>query len=111
MVAAGDFSLPRAFRDQARLWSETEFKGYLDKITHNVAIHPGEAPEVDLGLQLPHSGTLVRQDAMQMAHAFQIVISSAKALSASFSSWMLILGWRCRSSLPSPEGSRMVERM
>lgn len=72
MVAVGDFSLPRAFREQARLWSETEFKGYLDKMTHNVAIHPDEAPEVDLGLQLPHSGALVRQDAMQMAHAFQM---------------------------------------
>jgi hypothetical protein len=48
MVAAGDFSLPRAFRDQARLWSETEFKGFLDKMTHNVAIRPDETPAMKL---------------------------------------------------------------
>lgn len=72
MVAAGDFGLPRAYRQQARVWSETEFKAYLDKITRKVAIHPLEAPEVDLGLQLPHRGTLVRQDIMQLAHAFML---------------------------------------
>ncbi|UWR41373.1 hypothetical protein K4F85_00255 [Phaeobacter inhibens] len=72
MVAAGDFVLPRAYRQQARVWSETEFKAYLDKITRKVAIHPLEAPEVDLGLQLPHRGTLVRQDIMQLAHAFML---------------------------------------
>lgn len=70
MMASGDFNLPRAYRQQARLWSGTEFKAYLDKMTRNVEIHPSEAPDVDLGLQLPHRGALVRQDAMQMAHAF-----------------------------------------
>lgn len=72
MVANGDFNFPRAYRQQARLWSESEFKLYLDKITWKVVIHPSEAPEVDLGLQLPHRGGLVRQDMMQMAHAFHL---------------------------------------
>lgn len=72
MAAVGDFTLPRAFRDQARVWSESEFKEYIDKITQQVAIHPLEAPEVDLGLQLPHRGALVRQDILQAAHAFYL---------------------------------------
>ncbi|MBR9766777.1 MAG: hypothetical protein GYB53_25490 [Rhodobacteraceae bacterium] len=70
MTAAGDFGLPRAFRRQARVWSETEFKTYLDKITQGVQIHPSEAPDVDVDLQLPHRGSLLRQDVMQLAHAF-----------------------------------------
>lgn len=70
MAAAGDFSLPRAFRSQARVWSETEFKAYLNKITRGVQIHPLEAPDVDLDLQLPHRGSLLRQDITQLAHAF-----------------------------------------
>lgn len=70
MAAAGDFSLPRAFRSQARVWSETEFKAYLNKITRGVKIHPLEAPDVDLDLQLPHRGSLLRQDITQLAHAF-----------------------------------------
>lgn len=72
MVAAGDFAAPRAFREQARVWSQSEFKEYIDKITQNVAIHPLEAPEVDMGLQLPHSGGLVRQDILQASQAFYI---------------------------------------
>lgn len=72
MVNVGDFGLPRAFRKQARVWSETEFKGYIDKITQGVKIHPMEAPDVDMGLQLPHRGSLLRQDVMQLAHAFLI---------------------------------------
>ena len=40
MAAAGDFALPRAYREQARVWSESEFKEYIDKITQQVAIHP-----------------------------------------------------------------------
>ncbi|PHP27843.1 hypothetical protein CJ301_09240 [Limimaricola cinnabarinus] len=70
MTTSGDFARPRAFRSQARVWSETEFKAYLDKITQNVAVHPLEAPDIDLDLQLPHSGALMRQDIMQLAHAF-----------------------------------------
>ncbi|WP_341213901.1 hypothetical protein [uncultured Limimaricola sp.] len=70
MTAAGDFALPRAFRSQARVWSKTEFKAYLDKITQGVQIHPLEAPDVDRDLQLPHRGSLLRQDVMQLAHAF-----------------------------------------
>ena len=72
MAKAGDFALPRAFRSQARVWSQTEFKAYVDKITHSVEIHPMEAPDVDMDLQLPHRGTLLRQDIMQIAHAFLI---------------------------------------
>ncbi|MGR3453614.1 transposase [Pseudooceanicola sp.] len=70
MSAAGDFDLPRAFRSQARVWSETEFKAHLDKMTNDVEIHPQEAPDVDFGLQLPHRGSLLRQDVSQLAHAF-----------------------------------------
>lgn len=70
MAVAGDFKLPRAFRSQARVWSETEFKTYLDKITQGVQVHPSEAPDVELDLQLPHRGSLLRQDVMQLAHAF-----------------------------------------
>ncbi len=72
MTAAGDFSLPRAFRSQARVWSETEFKIHLDKITRGVQIHPLEAPDVDLDLQLPHRGSLMRQDIAQLSHAFYL---------------------------------------
>ena len=71
-TAAGDFALPRAFRSQARVWSETEFKSLLDKITQGVQIHPLEAPDVDFGLQLPHRGSLMRQDIAQLAHAFHL---------------------------------------
>lgn len=60
MSATGDFALPRTFRDQARVWSETEFKAYIDKITREVAIHPLEAPDADLDLQRPHRGALIR---------------------------------------------------
>jgi len=72
MAVSEDFALPRAYRDQARLWSQTEFKPYLDKMTREIVFHPSEAPEVDMGLQRPHKGALVRQDVMQMAHAFQM---------------------------------------
>jgi hypothetical protein len=70
MTATGDFALPRAFRSQAQAWFETEFKAHLDKITRGVRIHPLEAPDVDLDLQLPHRGSLLRQDIAQLAHAF-----------------------------------------
>lgn len=72
MTACGDFGLPRAFRQQARVWSQTEFEDCLNRITQRVADHPLEAPDVDLGLQLPHQGTLVRQGILQMAHAFYL---------------------------------------
>jgi hypothetical protein len=52
MAVSGDFSLPRAIREQARFWSQSEFKEYLDKTTRKVAIHPMEAPDVDEDLQL-----------------------------------------------------------
>ena len=68
----GDFDLPRAFRDQARVWSQSEFKEYIDKITQGVAIHPLEAPDMDEDLQLPHKGALLRQDILQASHAFYI---------------------------------------
>lgn len=72
MMASQDFAVPRAFRKQARVWSQSEFKEYIDKITQNVAIHPMEAPDVDPGLQLPHRGALVRQDILQASHAFYL---------------------------------------
>jgi hypothetical protein len=72
MAASGDFTLPRAFREQARVWSQSEFKEYIDKITQKVAIHPMEAPDVDQDPQLPHKGTLVRQDILQASHAFYL---------------------------------------
>jgi transposase-like protein len=72
MVKNGDFDLPRAFRDQARVWSQSEFKEYIDKITQGVAIHPLEAPDMDEDLQLPHKGALLRQDILQASHALYI---------------------------------------
>lgn len=57
---------------QARVWSQSEFKEYIDKITQGVAIHPLEAPVMDEGLQLPHKGALLRQDILQASHAFYI---------------------------------------
>ncbi len=73
MTASGNFGRPRAFRQQARVWSQTEFEDYLNRITQRVAVHPLEAPDVDLGLQLPHQGTLVRQNILQMAYAFYLL--------------------------------------
>ena len=72
MVASGDFQLDRCFRKQGRLWSQSEFKEYLDKITRDIPLGPEEAPEVALGLQLPHSGAPVRQDIQQFAHALTV---------------------------------------
>jgi hypothetical protein len=70
MSSVGDFALPRAFRSQARVWSQSEFSDYIDKITREVVISTWEAPEVEEGLQLPHCGALIRQDIMQLSHAF-----------------------------------------
>jgi transposase-like protein len=70
MSSVGDFALPRAFRSQARVWSKSEFSDYIDKITREVVISKWEAPEVEEGLQLPHCGALIRQDIMQLSHAF-----------------------------------------
>lgn len=72
MVANDDFQLDRCFRKQGRLWSQREFRDYLDKITREIPVGPEEAPEVAPGLQLPHSGALVRQDIQQFAHALTI---------------------------------------
>ncbi len=69
MEKSGDFTLPRAFPKQARVWSKTEFQMYVDKITQKADIHPLEAPGVDMDLQLPHRGALRRQDIMHLAHA------------------------------------------
>jgi hypothetical protein len=69
MIAAEDFQKPRAFRRQARLWSQTEYKFYVDSITRKIALDPFEAPEVKPDLQLPHPVAMLRQDIMQFAHA------------------------------------------
>ncbi|KAA8603509.1 hypothetical protein AL036_22270 [Salipiger aestuarii] len=47
-----------------RLWTASEFKKYLGDITAGVEI----LADVDLGLQLPHEGGLVRQDIQQYAY-------------------------------------------
>ncbi|GHE04175.1 hypothetical protein GCM10008024_30280 [Allgaiera indica] len=69
MSINGDIAKDRCWRRHGRLWTASEFKAYLDLITAKVEIHPEVAPEVDLGLQLPHEGGLVRQDIQQYAHA------------------------------------------
>lgn len=72
MDLAGDFGKVRAMREQARVWSRSEFADYIEQITRKAALSPLIAPEVAEGLQLPHSGALVRQDIMQMAHAMVV---------------------------------------
>ena len=72
MIADGDFQIDRCFRKQGRLWSRSEFQEYVDKITREIQLHPEEAPEVEPGLQLPHSGALVSQDIQQFAHALTV---------------------------------------
>ena len=69
MVATNDFALPRAFRQQARVWSRSEFAAYVDKRTRKVVISEREAPDFDDELQLPHDGAKIRQDIAQYAHA------------------------------------------
>lgn len=67
MRLSGDFDLPRCHRRQGRLWSRSEFQDYVDRMAdqRGAAIVKGETAE----LQLPHTGALVRQDALQFAHA------------------------------------------
>ncbi|MBM9595083.1 hypothetical protein [Roseitranquillus sediminis] len=69
MLATNDFALPRAFRQQARVWSRSEFAAYVDKRTRKVVISEREAPDFDDDLQLPHDGAKIRQDVAQYAHA------------------------------------------
>lgn len=77
-MACGDNNFDRCFRDHGRLWLPDEFKAYIDAITRSVQLHPEVAPEVHLGLQLPHEGCLVRQDIQQYAHALAIRRMTAK---------------------------------
>ncbi|WP_273524681.1 hypothetical protein [Rhodosalinus sediminis] len=69
MRAGGDFALPRAFRRQARVWSESEFSDYLDKRTRNIVLSPHESEDFDAELQLPHTGAKIRKDIAEYAHA------------------------------------------
>jgi transposase-like protein len=69
MALNGDLTKDRCWRQHGRLWTASEFKAYLDQLTAEVVIDPEIAPEVDLGLQLPHEGGLVRHDIQQYAHA------------------------------------------
>jgi transposase-like protein len=69
MAAHNDFALPRCFRQQARVWSQSEFAAYLEKRTRNIAISKAEAADFDDELQLPHDGAKIRQDIAQYAHA------------------------------------------
>lgn len=63
MTAAGDFQKDRCFRQQGRLWSESEFQAHIAALKKNRAVK-----DTDL-YQLPHSGALVRLDVLQYAHA------------------------------------------
>lgn len=69
MHAANDFALPRAFRRQARVWSESEFADYLDKRTRSIVLSPHESEDFDDELQLPHIGAKIRKDIAEYAHA------------------------------------------
>ncbi len=59
MALNGDLAKDRCWRLHGRLWTASEFKAYLDQLTAEVVIDPEIAPDVDLGLQLPHEGGLV----------------------------------------------------
>ncbi len=72
MAANGDLAKDRCWRRHGRLWTASEFKKYLDDITAGVEIDPEILADVDLGLQLPHEGGLVRQDIQQYAHALML---------------------------------------
>jgi len=72
MSINGDAKKARCLRRHGRLWTASEFKKYLDEITAEVVLDPEIAPDVDLGLQLPHEGGLVRQDIQQYAHALML---------------------------------------
>lgn len=72
MASNGDLTVDRCWRRHGRFWTASEFKAYLDRITAKVVIDPEIAPDVDLGLQLPHKGALVRHDIQQYAHALML---------------------------------------
>lgn len=72
MATNGDLANDRCWRRHGRLWTASEFKKYLDYITAGVEIDPEILADVDLGLQLPHEGSLVRQDIQQYAHALML---------------------------------------
>lgn len=72
MALNGDIKKARCMRRHGRLWTAAEFKKYLDDITAEVVLDPEIAADVDLGLQLPHEGGLVRQDIQQYAHALML---------------------------------------
>lgn len=72
MALNGDAKKARCMRRHGRLWTAAEFKKYLDDITAKVVLDPEIAADVDLGLQLPHEGGLVRQDIQQFAHALML---------------------------------------
>ncbi|WP_076533181.1 hypothetical protein [Roseovarius nanhaiticus] len=72
MAANGDLEKDRCWRRHGRLWTASEFKKYLDDITADAKIDPEILADVDLGLQLPHEGGLVRQDIQQYAHALML---------------------------------------
>ena len=72
MALNGDLTKDRCWRQHGRLWTATEFKEYLDSITAGAVIDPEIAPEVDLGLKLPHEGGLVRHDIQQYARALML---------------------------------------
>ncbi|WP_297341074.1 hypothetical protein [Pseudophaeobacter sp.] len=72
MALNGDLIKDRCWRQHGRLCTASEFQKYLNDIPQEVDIHPDVLPDVDLGLQLPHDGALVRQDIQQYAHALML---------------------------------------
>ncbi|WP_055662695.1 hypothetical protein [Jannaschia seosinensis] len=72
MAVNGDLAKDRCWRRHGRLWTASEFKKYLNDIIKEAEIDPELLADVDLGLQLPHEGGLVRQDIQQYAHALML---------------------------------------
>lgn len=97
MIANGDLTRPRCYRQMGRLWSRSEFADYVSKITREVEFHPEEAPEVEPGLQTPHDGALVRLDVQQFAHALTVRKALTKRSSGSSSCWTATPVWQARS--------------
>lgn len=72
MAANGGLAKDRCWRRHGRLWTASGFKKYLDEITAEVEMDAEILADVDLGLQLPHEGGLVRQNIQQYAHALML---------------------------------------
>ncbi|MFW2545116.1 transposase [Primorskyibacter sp. 2E107] len=65
-LAADEDDVSVAFRQHARVWTQSEFDQYLFKLRKQKKI-----PDTEL-YQLPHDGALVRYDVLQCAHALRV---------------------------------------